>query len=407
MDSSERHTRRLDRHLEEAVIVSGAKVAISATQAEYKDLLLRRGRVFWPDGRPGKEHKLDLGGFLILPGLINAHDHLEFNLFPRIGRGPYPNAGAWAKAIFRPNESPIKDHLAIPKCLRLFWGGIKNLLSGATSVAHHNPYQADVFEEGFPVRVLKRFGWAHSLEFSPDWKDRFRQTPPDVPFILHAAEGTDREARSEIYRLDKSRALGPSTVLVHGVALKTEDLPLLRSRGASLIWCPSSNCFTLGRTVSKQILDSGIPISLGTDSALTAEGDLIDELLVASRSVDPPRLYAMVTDTASRILHLSSGEGSIRDGGIADLLVVANHGQTPADALLTLRPELVLLGGRVQLISESMAHRFGLPRLSAFHQIEIEGRGRWLVPFDVGSLLRRTRQILAGDLLLAGRTVIA
>ncbi|MBV8709585.1 MAG: amidohydrolase family protein [Acidobacteriaceae bacterium] len=389
------------------MILTGARVAISARQGEKTSLFLRRGRAFL-SGKPlWRERKIDLSGFLILPGLINAHDHLEFNLFPRVGHGPYPNASAWAKDIFRPNEPPLSEHLTIPKSLRLFWGGIKNLLSGVTSVAHHNPYQADVFEKEFPVRVLKRFGWAHSLEFSPDWEQRFRQTPPDVPFILHAAEGTDDEARNEVYRLDKSLALGPPMVLVHGVALKAEDLPLLCSRKASLIWCPSSNCFTLGRTVPKEILESGIPISLGTDSALTAEGDLIDELRIASRSVDPFRLYEMITRAAAGILRLNSGEGCIRDGGIADLLAVADHGQTPAHALLSLRPELVLLGGRIKLVSESLAHHFRRSELSGFHNMEVEERGRWLVPFDVGSLLKQTRQSLAGNVLLAGKAVTA
>jgi len=389
------------------MILTGARVAVSARQSENTDLFLQRGRVFLSGKHPRKERKIDLSGFLILPGLINAHDHLEFNLFPRVGRGPYPNASAWARDIFRPDELPLSRHLAVPKSVRLFWGGIKNLLSGVTSVAHHNPYHADAFDDGFPVRVLKRFGWAHSLEFSPDWEERFRQTPLDAPFILHAAEGTDHEARTEIYRLDKSLALGPPTVLVHGVALKAEDLPLLRSRSASLIWCPSSNCFTLGRTVSKEILDSGIPISLGTDSALTAEGDLIDELRVASRSVDSLRLYEMITRTAARTLRLESGEGCIRDGGIADLLVVADHGQTPAGALLTLRPELVVLGGQIKLVSKTLANRFQCSELSAFHDIEVEERGRWLVPFDACSLVKRTRQVLAGNLLLAGKAVMA
>ena len=35
------------------------------------------------------ESSIDLKGFLLLPGLINAHDHLEFGLFPRLGKGGY------------------------------------------------------------------------------------------------------------------------------------------------------------------------------------------------------------------------------------------------------------------------------------------------------------------------------
>jgi cytosine/adenosine deaminase-related metal-dependent hydrolase len=393
--------------LEKTLILKGAKVAVNAGQAERRDLVLRRGRVFFLDRYSSKECTVDLSGFLVLPGLINAHDHLEFNLFPRIGRGPYPNASTWAKDIFHPNESPIKECLAVPKYLRLFWGGIKNLLSGVTSVAHHNPYQADVFDTEFPVRVVKQFGWAHSLAFSPDWEDRFRQTPTGIPFILHLAEGTDVEARREIYRLDQSGALGPSTVLVHGVALETEDLPLLRSRGIALVWCPSSNCFTLGRTVSKEVLDSSIPILLGTDSALTAAGDLIDELQIARESVDPARLYKMVTSTAAGVLRLNSGEGYIRHGGIADLLVVPDTGQAPADALMTLRPELVLLGGQIRLVSGNLAGCLRHSELLHFQPIELEGRGRWLVPFDVSSLINQTREALAGNFLLAGKTVAA
>jgi cytosine/adenosine deaminase-related metal-dependent hydrolase len=74
------------------VRLSGARVALTATHAERIDLGIRGSRILPFDSAPDKSIEFDLTGHLLLPGLINAHDHLEFNLFPRLGRGPYPNA---------------------------------------------------------------------------------------------------------------------------------------------------------------------------------------------------------------------------------------------------------------------------------------------------------------------------
>ena len=91
---------------------------------------------------------LDLDGLCVMPGLVNAHDHLEFALFPRLGRGPYPNAAAWARDVYHPDRSPVREHLAVPKELRLLWGGLRNLLAGVTTVWHHNPYHP-AFDQDF------------------------------------------------------------------------------------------------------------------------------------------------------------------------------------------------------------------------------------------------------------------
>ncbi|HEY3825499.1 MAG TPA: hypothetical protein VGL82_13125, partial [Bryobacteraceae bacterium] len=133
------------------VRLRGGRVALSASQAERIDVAVKAGRILPFDSRVNDPTDVDLSGHLLLPGLINAHDHLEFNLFPRLGRGPWPNASAWAAEVHRPEESPVKEHLRVPKNVRLIWGGIKNLLSGVTTVAHHNPYEPFVFTDRFPV----------------------------------------------------------------------------------------------------------------------------------------------------------------------------------------------------------------------------------------------------------------
>jgi cytosine/adenosine deaminase-related metal-dependent hydrolase len=385
------------------MMLSGARIAISASDAVQADISISGRYIRF--GGTGLARAVDMHGFLILPGLINAHDHLEFNLFPRLGGRRYRNATEWAADIYHPEQAPLKQHLQIPKPVRLLWGGLKNLLAGVTSVSHHNPYNAAVFEHRYPVRVIRRFGWAHSLKFCSNVGERFRETPRDAPFLIHAGEGSDDEARRELHRLDEKGALGPSTVIIHGVALQKEEICLLKARGSSVVWCPSSNHFILGKTLSTEVLQSGIPVALGNDSALTAEGDFLDELAAARRHTDVCRLYEMVTEKAARIFQLNSGEGSIREGGVADLVIVRDEGQSPAEALLFLRPELVMVNGEIKLLSFRMAARFKLRNMTRFEAISVEGRGRSFVDFPVASAKGQAIKHLGDDLRLAGKQI--
>jgi len=389
--------------------LTGARIALSPTSAERIDLEIQRGRIRPFGSTASGGPKLDLAGHLILPGLINCHDHLEFNLFPRLGRGPYPNSAAWAEDIYHPNCSPLKEHLGVPKAVRLAWGGLKNLLSGVTTVAHHNPYDAEVFENGFPVRVVKRFGWAHSLHFSPDLVNRCRAVPKRWPFLIHAAEGTDRSAAAEIQELERAGVLSSRTVLIHGVGIGCDSLELLLRRRVALVWCPSSNLFMLSQTLRPEVLHSPIPIGLGTDSALTAHGDLACELQVARNAsgLSDADIYAMVTTQAARILHLNRGEGEIREGGVADLLALPDSGRCPAEATQECAPALVILGGRIQLVSDKLASKIHPMFTRHLHKIELEGRGVWHVNVNVSQLVGETGAALGPDIQLAGRRVRA
>lgn len=387
------------------MLITGARVAVNAHQAAHRDLWLDKGTIsFSPTCVPGPV--LDLHGYLVLPGLVNAHDHLELNLFPRLGRGPYLNATAWARDIYRPHQPPVKQHASVPKALRLWWGALKNLVSGVTTVAHHNHLHPALLEDFFPIRVVKRYGWAHSLQFASDWQARFEATPADAPFMIHAAEGTDEEARQEIHTLDRLQALGPSTVLIHCVAVGDKDLELIRRRQSSVVWCPSSNHFTLGTTLSSGVLHSGVPIALATDSAMTADGDLLDELRFANKTVTASRLYAMVTSDAARILKLPEGFGDIRHGGPADLLVMRDDRKTPADTLLSNFPELVIVGGQITLASARFASQMPI-HLQLRYPFTVAKRGRYLASFSVVHLISKTNTFLLEGIQLAGKAVAA
>lgn len=342
--------------------------------------------------------KLDLSGHVVLPGLINAHDHLEFNLFPRLGRGPYRNAGEWARAIYHPDRSPVREHLKVPMWVRLWWGALKNLLSGVTTVCHHNPFHAGVFNSDFPVRVVRRFAWAHSLEFDGSVAARFREAPASYPFLVHCAEGTDAAARAEVAGLDELGALDARTAIVHGVGLTARSLQLMRRRGSALVWCPTSNLNLFGRTVSRTVLRSGIPLALATDSALSSHADLLDELAVARRYVPASSLFELVTVQPARILRLPERR---------DWIAVRSTSPDPIAALCSGSVSLVVVGGRVRLISPELAKQLPPGRHRGFQPLAVEGRDPVLVDADVRNLVRTAKRHLGAVIRLAGKRVLS
>jgi hypothetical protein len=323
---------------------------------------------------------LDLEGLRVSPGLVNAHDHLQFALFPRLGRGPYPNAEAWARDIYHPSQSPIREHLQVPKKLRLLWGGLRNLLAGVTEVSHHDAYHP-VFDQDFPVRVVKNYGWAHSFAFGEDVTAAYRSTPSGVPFLIHLAEGTDAGAEREVFRLHEVGALTERTVLVHAVGISEDGWRLVRESGASVISCPRSNFFVLGQTQEPRVR-----YALGTDSPLTVEGDLIDEIHAAGAAGRPE----LVTSNARCILHLPPRP--------EDWIAVRAFGCPP---------ELVVIAGRIHLLSSRLATQLPEPLRQAFSGICIEGRPPVLIRWNAAEWLSETSQFVGDPIRLGGRTVSA
>ncbi len=403
---------------QEHLLIDGARCATGPQQSANCAIEISGGRIHrFLDRSPSAQIStpgalpIDLTGFLLLPGLINAHDHLEFALFPRLGGRTYRNYIEWGDDIHAKYPEMIAAHRAVPKETRVWWGGIRNLLCGVTTVSHHNPLLPEMLRDEFPVRVVRNYGWAHSPALGGDLRRARAATPEGAPFIVHACEGTDELARQEVWQLERMGLVDEQTVLVHGLALDASGVSLLINRHASLIVCPSSNQFLFGVLPDLTRLSSIGNIALGNDSPLTAGGNLLDEIRFAIEAchIAPHAAYRMVTTTPAAVLRLSNGEGTIQEHGIADLIALKDTGQQPADRLpsLTLHDvELVMIGGRIQLASNTILERLPPAARHGLEPLFVDEDTRW-VRAPVAELMRRAEGMFGMGQLRIGNKIVS
>lgn len=289
-------------------------------------------------------------GDYLYPGLINAHDHLEMNVYPKLGNPPYQNYVEWAKDIYNPKQSPIREIEKIDIKTRLAWGGLKNLISGATTVVHHNPWHGLLGKSKFPVNVPEIY-WAHSLALE---KNLSKKIPYDnkAPFVIHAAEGVDTLAFSEITALDALKILTNDTVLVHSIALSDEQIQLLAARQCAVVWCPASNLYMFNQTAFINKLKYKVKLLLGSDSTLTGSPTLLHEMKAAQKTqlATPFEIHAMVSNTPALVFNLPNP--SIATRCLADFFIAPSIKEDYFENLLAVEPRDI-----------SLVVRRGLPRL--------------------------------------------
>jgi cytosine/adenosine deaminase-related metal-dependent hydrolase len=309
----------------------------------------------------------DLGPVTVVPGLINAHAHLELShLAGRVpgGRG-FP---AWADALF----AAMRTHRAAPSDL-----------AAALAAAHASgtSFVADiVWREALSVRealaardmgghLFREMSGARALpEMSPgDWPAPWSvavhalySTAPalareakawcgsrGLPFSLHLAEvqgenelllgrGGDfadfvRSRRilprgfvppgmgAVAYAADLG-LLDERTLAVHCVHVDDADMGILAQSGASVCLCPRSNRrIGVGEAPAGALHAAGVRLCLGTDSLASNDDlDLWAELR-AVRGMLPAEttlrdLLAMVTSNPARILGIEGEYGSLVAG---------------------------------------------------------------------------------------------
>ncbi|MDB5030006.1 hypothetical protein [Mucilaginibacter sp.] len=306
--------------------------------------------------------QLTFDNALVFPGLVNSHDHLDFNLFPQLGNRIYNNYTEWGKYIHENYKEEIAAVLKVPLELRINWGIFKNLLCGVTTVVNHG----EPLTINDPPINVEQCHSLHSVQFEKRWKTKLNNPlKRKLPVVIHVGEGTDELSNHEIDELIHWNLLNKKLIGVHGVAMSEQQA----KKFEALIWCPASNYFLLNTTAPANYLKKNTTILFGTDSTLTGSWNIWDHIRLARKT-------KMLTDSELySSLHTSAGSwqtNSLYNGYV----VVANKRkkETGFESFFSTNPAdilMVVYEDSIKLFDATMLEQLTHIDLSAFSKIYI------------------------------------
>lgn len=322
-------------------------------------------------------------GATICPGLIDLHNHLTWNVFPRWNAGrTFTNRYQWQQtpeylmALSEPQSLLVERGLG-PAMAR--FGEIKAIANGATSLAGLSAWDlGPSFKPPYAglMRILdtgSQLTPAGGLE--PVRYEVFPLTLYESEastirsqlqghqlhcLVIHLGEGNPTDASAAVeYKILKARGLlMKGVILVHGDALGKAQFDEMARLGVGLVWSPRSNFELYGATTDVAAAKAaGVQIALAPDWSPTGSDGMLDELKYAAiwnASLQRPvftdaELVDMATRVPSKLVGEDDAIGALTPGLFADLLVVrkGREGDTFHD-LTHSGPrdvEMVMVGG--------------------------------------------------------------
>ncbi|MFW7379348.1 MAG: amidohydrolase family protein [Oligoflexus sp.] len=322
--------------------------------------------------------QVDMQGYLIAPGMINAHTHSSMGFFRSLGHAAAHSTAedmsTMIERFFYPAEKALSAELIEPLAYSYL---VDTLRSGVTCVGDAYFYASGVAKacdrlgmRGFIGEHIADLGgavdagldyWQKTKSWLETWNYSSRVMPMvyahatdtvslpllqklgeyaryhQLPFHMHLSQSDGEYDRVQkrcqinpVAYAKQAGVLGPQSLLVHLVSAKEDELAVLRDSGSTAVICPVSEMIYERLPDLATIETLGIPVCLGTDSPASNDGaDLLAELriyglLLKDRGLDSRyyhanRLLQAVTSQAAKSYGLPN-LGELRPGYLADLV---------------------------------------------------------------------------------------
>lgn len=349
------------------------------TVARGRVVALGTGRP--PDG-PGVDAR-DLGHAVLLPGLVNAHTHLELSwLWGKVP--PAASLPAWVSDLMRQRFARGGDDTAairqaIIDALEAGTAAVGDVANTAATqralassrlhgvvfreVVGFNPADPEALIDGVArdlethrsSRVAAHVVPHAPYSVSPDVVRRLaaRAAQPGAVCSIHAGESPDEieflqtgggrwrdvlDARNAwnprwtpprcgpIEYLDRLGLVGPHLLAVHCVQCTDAELARLADAGSTIVTCPRSNVWVgVGAPPVARFYASGARVAIGTDSLASASDLNLFSELAALHALAPGIAPARLIESATRIGAEAIGRrdlGVIAPGARARLITV-------------------------------------------------------------------------------------
>jgi 5-methylthioadenosine/S-adenosylhomocysteine deaminase len=301
---------------------------------------------------PAGATRLTVTNGYILPGFVDAHNHVAYNVLPRWTPPKlYKNRGQWQgsdayKVFKKPYDDLTNKGLT---CEMIKYGEIKALLSGITTIQGTSPgsqcirtlirnaeNQANLPVSASHIRTfILDIG---SFSGGIDWT-------ATKSFVVHLAEGVrgDPKSLAEFTTLKSKNLLASGTAVIHGAAFGESEFQQMGAAGAKLIWSPRSNLVLYAHTTDIPLArQKGIEVSVGVDWNPSGSDHIFDELRTAAEvneeefngAIPDGDWLKMITVNPAKALALEAFVGTLAPGLKADITVLRSRDDDPIKSVL-------------------------------------------------------------------------